>query len=122
MLREAGVPRDNIFVYAGGITEWSANGKHTSHTDLSLTEAGRERATALGSELAQWSFSLVLTSPLKRARETCELAGLSVEGTGPPGSAHDRVAAGAPVARRPSMGRGAVHAGWNLRTRLRKGK
>jgi rhodanese-related sulfurtransferase len=26
MLREAGVPRDALFVYAGGITEWTANG------------------------------------------------------------------------------------------------
>jgi broad specificity phosphatase PhoE len=64
-----------IVIVRHGETEWSANGKHTSHTDLSLTERGRERATALASELSQWSFSLVLTSPLKRARETCELAG-----------------------------------------------
>jgi probable phosphoglycerate mutase len=65
-----------IVIVRHGETEWSANGKHTSHTDLSLTERGRERATALASELSQWSFSLVLTSPLRRARETCELAGL----------------------------------------------
>jgi broad specificity phosphatase PhoE len=65
-----------IVIVRHGETEWSANGKHTSHTDLSLTEAGRERALALASELSRWSFSLVLTSPLKRARETCELAGL----------------------------------------------
>ena len=65
-----------IVIVRHGETEWSANGKHTSHTDLSLTEAGRERALSLASELSRWSFSLVLTSPLKRARETCELAGL----------------------------------------------
>ena len=65
-----------IVIVRHGETEWSANGKHTSHTDLSLTEAGRERAVALASELSKRSFSLVLTSPLKRARETCELAGL----------------------------------------------
>src|SRR5881227_3740893 len=64
-----------IVIVRHGETEWSANGKHTSHTDLSLTEPGRERATALASALSQWSFSLVLASPLKRARETCELAG-----------------------------------------------
>jgi probable phosphoglycerate mutase len=58
-----------------GETEWSANGKHTSRTDLPLTEEGRERALALASVLAEWSFSLVLTSPLRRARETCSLAG-----------------------------------------------
>jgi len=58
-----------------GETEWSRAGRHTSHTDVALTEAGRRRAAALASVLSQWSFSLVLTSPLRRARETCELAG-----------------------------------------------
>jgi broad specificity phosphatase PhoE len=64
-----------IVVVRHGETEWSAAGKHTSRTDLSLTEKGRERALALGSELAAPSFAVVLTSPLRRARETCELAG-----------------------------------------------
>jgi broad specificity phosphatase PhoE len=64
-----------IFVVRHGETEWSASGRHTSRTDLPLTERGRERAVALASELAGHSFSLVLTSPLRRARETCELAG-----------------------------------------------
>jgi broad specificity phosphatase PhoE len=59
-----------------GETEWSAAGKHTSRTDLSLTEEGRRRAALLADELAGRSFSLVLSSPLRRARETCELAGL----------------------------------------------
>lgn len=60
-----------------GETEWSLSGKHTSRTDLALTERGRERARARADELAQRSFALVLTSPLRRARETCELVGLS---------------------------------------------
>ena len=58
-----------------GETEWSANGRHTSRTDLPLVEAGRVRAEALASELSGRSFSVVLCSPLRRARETCELAG-----------------------------------------------
>ena len=58
-----------------GETEWSATGRHTSSTDLPLTASGRERARALASELGGRSFSLVLCSPLRRARETCELAG-----------------------------------------------
>lgn len=65
-----------IVLVRHGETEWSASGKHTSRTDLPLTEAGRERATALGATLSPRSFSLVLVSPLRRARETCELAGL----------------------------------------------
>ena len=64
-----------IVLVRHGETEWSRSGQHTSRTDLPLIEEGRERAEALGPLLAGWSFSLVLTSPLRRARETCELAG-----------------------------------------------
>jgi broad specificity phosphatase PhoE len=64
-----------IVVVRHGETEWSAARRHTSHTDLPLTAAGRDRAGQLGAELAGRSFALVLTSPLRRARETCELAG-----------------------------------------------
>jgi probable phosphoglycerate mutase len=60
-----------------GETEWSATGRHTSHTDIPLTEPGRTRAQAVADELAGRSFALVLCSPLRRARETCELAGFS---------------------------------------------
>jgi broad specificity phosphatase PhoE len=64
-----------LVVVRHGETEWSAAGRHTSHTDLPLTERGRVRARALAGDLARRSFSLVLSSPLLRARETCELAG-----------------------------------------------
>jgi broad specificity phosphatase PhoE len=69
------VGHPQIVLVRHGETEWSASGRHTSHTDLPLTEAGRERARALASVLADRRFSLVLCSPLRRARETCELAG-----------------------------------------------
>jgi broad specificity phosphatase PhoE len=64
-----------IVLVRHGETEWSANGRHTSRTDLPLIEVGRERAAALAEPLSAWNFALVLTSPLRRARETCELAG-----------------------------------------------
>ena len=64
-----------IVLVRHGETEWSLSGQHTSSTDLPLTEKGRERAEQLGPALAEWKFSVVLTSPLRRARETCELAG-----------------------------------------------
>jgi probable phosphoglycerate mutase len=60
-----------------GETEWSATGRHTSSTDLPLTAHGREAAQALAPRLAGRSFALVSTSPLRRAIETCELAGLA---------------------------------------------
>ena len=68
-----------IVLVRHGETEWSVSGQHTSRTDLPLTDAGRERAIALGSELRGNQWEMVLSSPLRRARETCELAGLGHE-------------------------------------------
>jgi broad specificity phosphatase PhoE len=62
-----------------GETEWSASGKHTSTTDLPLTERGRSAARSLGTRLAGREFSLVLASPLRRAFETARLAGFEPE-------------------------------------------
>ncbi|MHB1808509.1 MAG: histidine phosphatase family protein [Solirubrobacteraceae bacterium] len=58
-------------------TEWSLNGRHTGRTDLPLTEHGCELARELAPRLAGRDFAAVLCSPLRRARETCELAGLA---------------------------------------------
>jgi probable phosphoglycerate mutase len=68
-----------IVLVRHGETEWSRSGQHTSHTDLPLLESGRERAQALGSLLRGRAWATVLSSPLRRARETCELAGLGNE-------------------------------------------
>jgi broad specificity phosphatase PhoE len=57
-----------------GETEWSKAGKHTGRTDVPLTDRGREEARLVGKWLAGRSFERVLTSPLSRALETCELA------------------------------------------------
>ena len=70
------MPR-KIVVVRHGETEWSAAGKHTSRTDLSLTPEGRSRALQLRDFFSGQSFSLVLSSPLRRALETCELAGFA---------------------------------------------
>jgi len=60
-----------------GETDWSRERRHTGRTDVPLTEEGRRAAAALPRVLDHWSFVDVLTSPLRRAAETCELAGWS---------------------------------------------
>jgi probable phosphoglycerate mutase len=65
-----------IYVVRHGETEWSLSGQHTGVTDLPLTETGRAGARRLRPVLAEHRFALVLVSPLGRARETAELAGL----------------------------------------------
>jgi broad specificity phosphatase PhoE len=57
-------------------TAWTLSGQHTGLTDLPLTERGRDAARALAPALARYDFALVLVSPARRARETCELCGL----------------------------------------------
>jgi broad specificity phosphatase PhoE len=71
-MSDAGV---ELWLIRHGETEWSASGKHTSRTDVPLTEKGRERALELGRYLAQIEFCAVFRSPMARARETCEIAG-----------------------------------------------
>ncbi len=59
-----------------GETSWSLSGQHTSRTDLPLTGHGRDQARLIGRQLAGRSFALVLVSPMQRALQTCEVAGL----------------------------------------------
>jgi len=64
-----------LWLIRHGETEWSLSGAHTGRTDLPLTAAGERKARGLQARLAGREFALVLTSPLQRARRTCELAG-----------------------------------------------
>ncbi|MFD6417849.1 histidine phosphatase family protein [Streptomyces sp. NPDC060194] len=69
-----------ILLARHGQTEWSLSGQHTGRTDIPLLEEGRDGARRLGRRLASrpWDGLAgveVRTSPLSRAKETCELAG-----------------------------------------------
>ncbi|MET9252278.1 histidine phosphatase family protein [Streptomyces sp. NPDC048182] len=69
-----------ILLARHGQTEWSLSGKHTGRTDVPLLEEGRSGAKLLGERLHRAPLdglpgAEIRTSPLSRARETCELAG-----------------------------------------------
>jgi broad specificity phosphatase PhoE len=64
-----------IYLARHGETAWSLSGQHTGLTDLPLTARGERNASRLRQRLAGLTFAKVFTSPLQRARRTCELAG-----------------------------------------------
>ena len=68
-----------IYLARHGETAWSVMGQHTGLTDLPLTEMGERNAARLRDRLRGLTFARVWTSPLRRARHTCELAGFGTE-------------------------------------------
>jgi probable phosphoglycerate mutase len=64
-----------VYLARHGETAWSLSGQHTGMTDLPLTERGECNARRLGERLKSLPFARIFTSPLQRARRTCELAG-----------------------------------------------
>ena len=68
-----------LYLVRHGETEWSRSGQHTGTTDLPLTPAGETMARSLRASFLGLRFSKVLTSPMQRARQTCELAGLGAQ-------------------------------------------
>jgi broad specificity phosphatase PhoE len=69
------MPHPTIWLARHGETEWSLSGQHTGLTDLPLTAHGEELARKLEKRLAGMSFAKIFSSPLQRAKRTCELAG-----------------------------------------------
>lgn len=72
-------PTGKLVLLRHGETEWSKAGFHTGLTDIPLTPRGEDLARGAGQLVADYDFSLVLCSPLERARRTAELAGLHAE-------------------------------------------
>jgi broad specificity phosphatase PhoE len=64
-----------VYLARHGETAWTLSGQYTGLTDLPLTERGERNARRLEERLQGLSFTKVFTSPLQRARRTCELAG-----------------------------------------------
>lgn len=70
-------PLNELWLVRHGETPWSLSGAHTSRTEIALTSTGRLQAAAIGQQLKNVDFSLVLSSPRFRALETCRIAGYS---------------------------------------------
>jgi broad specificity phosphatase PhoE len=70
-------PNSELWLVRHGETEWSRSGRHTSVTDIGLTETGIAVAGLLAEKLAAHEFDLVLTSPRQRACRTAELSGFT---------------------------------------------
>jgi broad specificity phosphatase PhoE len=69
-------PGQEIVLIRHGATEWSVGGRHTGRTDVPLTDEGREGARLIAAWLQDRDFELVMSSPLRRAADTCKLAGM----------------------------------------------
>jgi broad specificity phosphatase PhoE len=64
-----------VYLARHGETAWTLSGQYTGLTDLPLTQRGERNAHRLADRLYGLNFAKVFTSPLQRARRTCELAG-----------------------------------------------
>ena len=67
-----------VYLARHGETPWSLSGQHTGLTDLALTPHGEEEAAGLGKRLQGITFAKVFTSPLRRAADTCRIAGFGL--------------------------------------------
>jgi broad specificity phosphatase PhoE len=70
---------NELWLIRHGETAWSLSGQHTGATDLPLTDRGQQRAARIREFLQGRPFALVLTSPMVRARRTCEIAGYGAQ-------------------------------------------
>jgi broad specificity phosphatase PhoE len=64
-----------VYLARHGETAWTLSGQYTGFTDVPLTERGERNARRHEKRLGVLIFAKVFTSPLQRARRTCELAG-----------------------------------------------
>jgi broad specificity phosphatase PhoE len=64
-----------VYLARHGETAWTVSHQHTGRTDLPLTARGEDNAWGLHDRLRGLAFARVFVSPLRRARQTCLLAG-----------------------------------------------
>lgn len=77
-------PLFKLYLIRHGDTAWSETQRHTGLSDLPLNSHGEQQARLLGDRLKGLSFARIFTSPLRRARRTCELAGFAAQAESEP--------------------------------------
>jgi probable phosphoglycerate mutase len=77
-------PAIRLVLVRHGDTEWSRTGRYQGRSDRTLTAEGRAQALDVALRLKDAGISSMLTSPLRRARETADLIAERL-GLGAPG-------------------------------------
>jgi broad specificity phosphatase PhoE len=77
MLGSIRLRMNELWLIRHGETAWTLSKQHTGRHDIPMTEAGEKRALALKQFLNGKTFQQVFVSPLRRALDTCRLAGYS---------------------------------------------
>ena len=62
-----------IYTVRHGQTEWNKKGLYQGKTDVPLNEEGKKQATLVKEKLKDKKIDLIISSPLKRAKETAEI-------------------------------------------------
>ena len=62
-----------VFITRHGQTEWNSLGRLQGRKDIELNEVGKEQALITGEKIKDEKIDIIITSPLKRARETAEI-------------------------------------------------
>ena len=62
-----------IYIVRHGETEWNAEGRIQGHTDIGLSDWGREQARAIARRLAGVPFAVAYSSDMSRTRDTARI-------------------------------------------------
>ncbi len=62
-----------LYLVRHGETEWNAQGRIQGHTDVELSDRGRQQARAVAHRLSGVTFDAVYSSDLSRSRETAQI-------------------------------------------------
>ena len=62
-----------IYIVRHGETEWNAEGRIQGHTDIGLSDRGREQAWATARRLAEVPFAVAYSSDMSRTRDTARI-------------------------------------------------